>query len=174
MRKLVVLGAPGSGRKTLIDAVKRGAPQLQLELYSGRIPAQVEGAVLVVSSADGPMPETLEQLKAAKRAGVSQVWCVLSKSDQIDDADLAELVTLECREMAYSVGYADENFRVTAAANGEGVAEFITGGQAPASGAAPGGQIKCVKCPYSQPMPFDTCPSCGEGQSRSFWSRLFG
>ncbi len=174
MRKIVVLGAPGSGKKSLIAAVKKGAPQLQLELYSGRIPAQVEGAVLVVSSLDGPMPETLEQLKAAKQAGVSRIWCVLSKSDQIDDADLTELVTMECMEMALSVGFTAESFRVTAAAMGEGVAEFITGGQAPASGLAPGGQIKCVKCPYSQPTPFDTCPSCGEGQSRSFWSRLFG
>lgn len=181
MKKFVVLGAPGSGRKSLIAAVKKDAPQLKLELYAGRIPAQVEGAVLVVSSADGPMPETLEQLKAAFDAGVRRVVCCLSRTDEVDDPNLLELVEMECRELASSVGYSDEVFEVARVSvrAGHGVAELVSrlgarSAAAPPPGSLPDGQIKCRKCPYSQPMPFDSCPSCGEGQPRSFWSRLFG
>nr|YP_010260937.1 translational elongation factor Tu [Cephaleuros virescens]UIB38691.1 translational elongation factor Tu [Cephaleuros virescens] len=60
--------------------------------------AQMDGAILVVSGADGPMPQTKEHLLLAKQVGVPSIVCFLNKEDQIDDPDLIDLVELEVRE----------------------------------------------------------------------------
>lgn len=60
--------------------------------------AQMDGAILVVSGADGPMPQTKEHILLAKQVGVPNIVVFLNKADQVDDAELVELVELEVRE----------------------------------------------------------------------------
>ena len=61
--------------------------------------AQMDGAVLVVSAADGPMPQTREHILLARQVGVPYIIVFLNKVDQVDDAELLELVELEIREL---------------------------------------------------------------------------
>ena len=61
--------------------------------------AQMDGAILVVSAADGPMPQTREHILLAKQVGVPNVVVFLNKEDQVDDEELLELVQLEVREL---------------------------------------------------------------------------
>ena len=61
--------------------------------------AQMDGAILVVSAADGPMPQTREHILLAKQVGVPQIVVFLNKEDQVDDQELLELVELEVREL---------------------------------------------------------------------------
>lgn len=60
--------------------------------------AQMDGAILVVSGADGPMPQTKEHILLAKQVGVPSIVVFLNKEDQVDDKELLELVELEVRE----------------------------------------------------------------------------
>ncbi|KAG5181682.1 elongation factor Tu GTP binding domain-containing protein, partial [Tribonema minus] len=61
--------------------------------------AQMDGAILVVSAADGPMPQTREHILLAKQVGVPDIVVFLNKEDQVDDEELLELVELEVREL---------------------------------------------------------------------------
>ena len=61
--------------------------------------AQMDGAILVVSAADGPMPQTREHILLARQVGVPAIVVFLNKVDQVDDAELLELVELEVREL---------------------------------------------------------------------------
>ncbi|MBI1732363.1 MAG: elongation factor Tu [Gammaproteobacteria bacterium] len=61
--------------------------------------AQMDGAVLVVSAADGPMPQTREHILLARQVGVPYIVVYLNKADQVDDAELLELVEVEVREL---------------------------------------------------------------------------
>src|SRR6056300_2084427 len=61
--------------------------------------AQMDGAILVVSAADGPMPQTREHILLSKQVGVPNIVVFLNKEDQVDDAELLELVELEVREL---------------------------------------------------------------------------
>ncbi len=61
--------------------------------------AQMDGAILVVSAADGPMPQTREHILLARQVRVPQVVVFLNKADQVDDPELLELVELEVREL---------------------------------------------------------------------------
>ena len=60
--------------------------------------AQMDGAILVVSAADGPMPQTREHILLARQVGVPYIVVYLNKADMVDDAELLELVELEVRE----------------------------------------------------------------------------
>jgi elongation factor Tu len=62
-------------------------------------PAQMDGAILVVSAADGPMPQTREHILLARQVGVPKIVVFLNKADQVDDPELQELVELEIREL---------------------------------------------------------------------------
>src|SRR3984885_14794313 len=64
--------------------------------------AQMEGAILVVSAADGPMPQTREHILLARQAGVPSLVVFLNKVDMVDDPELLELVELEVRELLAS------------------------------------------------------------------------
>jgi elongation factor Tu len=64
--------------------------------------AQMDGAILVVSAADGPMPQTREHILLARQVGVPAVVVFLNKCDMVDDAELLELVELEVRELLSS------------------------------------------------------------------------
>jgi len=61
--------------------------------------AQMDGAILVVSAADGPMPQTREHILLARQVGVPYIVVFMNKSDQVDDPELLELVEMEIREL---------------------------------------------------------------------------
>ena len=61
--------------------------------------AQMDGAILVVSAADGPMPQTREHILLARQVGVPAIVVFLNKADMVDDAELIELVEMEVREL---------------------------------------------------------------------------
>ena len=61
--------------------------------------AQMDGAILVVSAADGPMPQTREHILLARQVGVPYIVVYMNKSDMVDDAELLELVEMEVREL---------------------------------------------------------------------------
>ncbi len=64
--------------------------------------AQMDGAILVVSAADGPMPQTREHILLAKQVGVPSIVVFLNKVDQVEDAELLDLVEMEVRELLTS------------------------------------------------------------------------
>ena len=64
--------------------------------------AQMDGAILVVSAADGPMPQTREHILLARQVGVPYIVVYLNKTDMVDDAELMELVEMEVRELLTS------------------------------------------------------------------------
>jgi elongation factor Tu len=61
--------------------------------------AQMDGAILVVSAADGPMPQTREHILLARQVGVPYIIVYMNKADMVDDAELLELVEMEVREL---------------------------------------------------------------------------
>src|ERR1700756_2485528 len=61
--------------------------------------AQIDGAILVVSAADGPMPQTREHVLLAKQVGVPSIVVFLNKCDMVDDAELLDLVEMEVRDL---------------------------------------------------------------------------
>jgi elongation factor Tu len=67
--------------------------------------AQVDGAILVVSAADGPMPQTREHVLLARQVGVPYIVVALNKVDMVDDAELLDLVELEVRELLSTYEY---------------------------------------------------------------------
>jgi len=67
--------------------------------------AQMDGGILVVSAADGPMPQTREHILLAKQVGVPYLVVFLNKADQVDDAELLELVQLEVQELLQSYDF---------------------------------------------------------------------
>ena len=70
--------------------------------------AQMDGAILVVSAADGPMPQTREHILLARQVGVPYIVVFLNKADKIDDKELLELVELEVRELLTKYGFPGE------------------------------------------------------------------
>jgi elongation factor Tu len=67
--------------------------------------AQMDGAILVVSAADGPMPQTREHILLARQVGVPYIIVYMNKADQVDDAELLELVEMEIRELLDSYDF---------------------------------------------------------------------
>ncbi|AAK81075.1 elongation factor Tu [Clostridium acetobutylicum] len=67
--------------------------------------AQMDGAILVVSAADGPMPQTREHILLASRVGVEYIVVFLNKADQVDDPELIDLVEMEVRELLNEYGF---------------------------------------------------------------------
>ena len=67
--------------------------------------AQMDGAILVVSAADGPMPQTREHILLAKQVGVPAIVVFLNKADQVDDPELIDLVEMEIRDLLTEYGY---------------------------------------------------------------------
>jgi elongation factor Tu len=67
--------------------------------------AQMDGAILVVSAADGPMPQTREHILLARQVGVPYIVVYMNKADQVDDEELLELVELEIRELLDSYDF---------------------------------------------------------------------
>jgi elongation factor Tu len=67
--------------------------------------AQMDGAILVVSAADGPMPQTREHILLAKQVGVPSIVVFLNKIDMVDDPELVELVEIEVRDLLNLYGF---------------------------------------------------------------------
>ena len=67
--------------------------------------AQMDGAILVVSAADGPMPQTREHILLARQVGVPYIVVFLNKCDMVDDEELLELVEMEVRDLLSSVRF---------------------------------------------------------------------
>jgi len=67
--------------------------------------AQMDGAILVVSAADGPMPQTREHILLARQVGVPYIVVYLNKADMVDDKELLELVEMEVRELLSKYGF---------------------------------------------------------------------
>ena len=67
--------------------------------------AQMDGAILVVSAADGPMPQTREHILLSKQVGVPYIIVYLNKADMVDDEELLELVEMEVRELLTEYGF---------------------------------------------------------------------
>ncbi len=76
--------------------------------------AQMDGAILVVSAADGPMPQTKEHILLAAQVGVPTMVVFLNKVDQVDDPELLELVELEIREELSKRGFDGDNIPIIA------------------------------------------------------------
>jgi elongation factor Tu len=74
--------------------------------------AQMDGAILVVSAADGPMPQTREHILLSKQVGVPHIVVFLNKEDQVDDEELLELVELEVRELLENYDFPGEEIPV--------------------------------------------------------------
>ena len=76
--------------------------------------AQMDGAILVVSAADGPMPQTREHILLARQVGVPAMVVFLNKVDQVDDPELLELVEMEVRELLSSYEFPGDEIPVVA------------------------------------------------------------
>ena len=74
--------------------------------------AQMDGAILVVNAADGPMPQTREHILLARQVGVPALVVYLNKVDQVDDAELLELVELEIRELLTSYEFPGDDIPI--------------------------------------------------------------
>ena len=86
--------------------------------------AQMDGAILVVSAADGPMPQTREHILLSRQVGVPYIIVYLNKADMVDDEELMELVEMEVRELLTEYGFPGDDLPVVAgsslgALNGE-------------------------------------------------------
>src|ERR1700733_8859434 len=98
--------------------------------------AQVDGAILVVSAAGGPMPQTREHVLLARQVGVPSIVVALNKADMVDDEELLDLVELEVRELLSDYEFPGDDtpvIRVSAlkalegdAAAAEGILELMT------------------------------------------------
>ncbi|MBT2133318.1 elongation factor Tu [Croceibacterium sp. LX-88] len=74
--------------------------------------AQMDGAILVVNAADGPMPQTREHILLARQVGVPALVVYMNKVDQVDDAEILELVELEVRELLSSYNFDGDNIPI--------------------------------------------------------------
>ena len=74
--------------------------------------AQMDGAILVVSAADGPMPQTREHILLARQVGVPAMVVFLNKADMVDDPELIELVEMEVRELLSSYDFPGDDIPV--------------------------------------------------------------
>src|ERR1700752_1701676 len=92
--------------------------------------AQMDGALLVVSATDGPMPQTREHVLLARQVNVPYLVVALNKVDAVDDAELLDLVELEVRELLSSYGFKGDDVpvvRVSALKALQGDAEGVAG-----------------------------------------------
>jgi elongation factor Tu len=92
--------------------------------------AQMDGAILVVSAADGPMPQTREHILLARQVGVPAIVVYLNKVDMVDDEELLELVELEVRELLSTYGFPGDEIPVV---RGSALAALESGSTDPSS-----------------------------------------
>ena len=76
--------------------------------------AQMDGAILVVNAADGPMPQTREHILLGRQVGIPAMVVYMNKVDQVDDEELLELVEMEIRDLLTSYDYPGDDIPVIA------------------------------------------------------------
>ena len=96
--------------------------------------AQMDGAILVVSAADGPMPQTREHILLARQVGVPYIVVFLNKTDMVDDPELIELVEMEVRELLSYYEFPGDDIPIVK-----------------------GSALKALECQCGKPE----CPNCG-------------
>jgi elongation factor Tu len=89
--------------------------------------AQMDGAVLVVSAADGPMPQTREHILLARQVGVPYIVVYMNKSDQVDDPELIELVELEIRELLSKYDFPGDDIPIVVGSAVKALEELTAG-----------------------------------------------
>ena len=89
--------------------------------------AQMDGAILVVSAADGPMPQTREHILLAHQVGVGYIIVFLNKTDMVDDEELLEVVEMEVRELLSSYDFPGDDLPIVKGSALEAL-EYVTGG----------------------------------------------
>ena len=90
--------------------------------------AQMDGAIIVVSAADGPMPQTREHILLARQVGVPKIAVFLNKEDQVDDEELIELVEMEVRDLLNEYEFDGDNCPVVV---GSALKSLQEGGEGP-------------------------------------------
>lgn len=96
--------------------------------------AQMDGAILVVSAADGPMPQTREHILLSRQVGVPYIVVFMNKADQVDDAELLELVEMEIRELLNEYEFPGDDTPIVS-----------------------GSALKALQCACGK----EDCPNCG-------------
>jgi len=104
--------------------------------------AQMDGGILVVSAADGPMPQTREHILLARQVGVPNLVVFLNKKDMVDDEELLELVELEVRELLTNYDFAGDDIPIIAGSAKEAL-DYMT-----KNPKAPKGDSECVDAIY--------------------------
>lgn len=89
--------------------------------------AQMDGAILVVSAADGPMPQTREHILLSRQVGVPYIVVFLNKQDMVDDAELLELVEMEVRELLSAYDFPGDDTPIVAGSALKALEEAKTG-----------------------------------------------
>lgn len=89
--------------------------------------AQMDGAILVVSAADGPMPQTREHILLARQVGVPYIVVFMNKADMVDDEELLELVEMEIRELLSSYDFPGDDTPIIAGSAKEALEEAKAG-----------------------------------------------
>ena len=102
--------------------------------------AQMDGAILVVSAADGPMPQTREHIVLARQVGVPYIVVFLNKVDQVDDDELLELVEMEVRELLSAYEFPGDDLPIVRGSALEAL-EYLTNDGSDVDNAA---QTKCI------------------------------
>lgn len=90
--------------------------------------AQMDGAILVVSAADGPMPQTREHILLARQVNVPNLVVFMNKQDQVDDEELLELVELEVRELLSDYDFPGDDIPITVGSALKAVESLVDGG----------------------------------------------
>ena len=93
--------------------------------------AQMDGAILVVSSADGPMPQTREHILLARQVGVPNIVVFMNKTDLVDDAELLDLVEMEIRDLLSSYDFDGDNVPIIRGSAREALMSTNTDASAP-------------------------------------------
>src|ERR1700733_5896815 len=110
--------------------------------------AQMDGAILVVSAADGPMPQTREHILLMKQVGVPYIVVFLNKVDQVDDEELLELVEMEVRELLSSYEFPGDDIPII---RGSGLKALQSSGKRDDPDAAPVFALMDAVDSYSPP-----------------------
>ena len=92
--------------------------------------AQMDGAILVVSAADGPMPQTREHILLARQVGVPYIVVFMNKVDQVDDEELLDLVEMEVRELLSEYGFPGDDIPVIKGSALQALEALTAGGKA--------------------------------------------
>jgi len=103
--------------------------------------AQMDGAILVVSAADGPMPQTREHILLANQVGVGYIIVFMNKTDMVDDPELLELVEMEVRELLSEYGFPGDELPIVKGSALKALEYMTIGGGADVSNAP---ECKCI------------------------------